>query len=59
MTKIGKAFLLITLIVFSFLIFGKAEAGTADNVSGWAWAENIGWITFNCLDRSCPPQITK
>ena len=29
------------------------------NVSGWAWAENIGWITFNCLDRSCPPQITK
>ncbi len=25
----------------------RAEAGTADNVSGYAWSENIGWISFN------------
>ena len=25
----------------------KAEAGTNDNVSGWAWSETIGWISFN------------
>lgn len=26
---------------------GFAFAGSADNVSGWAWSENIGWISFN------------
>lgn len=25
----------------------KVEAGAADNVSGYAWSENIGWISFN------------
>lgn len=24
-----------------------ALAGSGDNVSGWAWSENIGWISFN------------
>ena len=24
-----------------------AKAGASDNVSGWAWSENIGWISFN------------
>ncbi len=23
------------------------KAGSSDNVSGWAWSENIGWISFN------------
>ncbi|MBI2625192.1 MAG: PKD domain-containing protein [Candidatus Nealsonbacteria bacterium] len=23
----------------------------AGNVSGWAWSENIGWISFNCLNQ--------
>ncbi len=44
--------LIIFLIAFGFLIFNfrkakKIEAGTADNVWGWAWSENIGWISFN------------
>jgi len=25
----------------------EAFAGAADNLSGWAWSENIGWISFN------------
>ncbi|MEK7148416.1 MAG: hypothetical protein AAB770_00695 [Patescibacteria group bacterium] len=25
----------------------KAEAGVSDNVSGYAWSENIGWISLN------------
>src|SRR3989344_3107838 len=25
-----------------------ADAGTDDNVSGFAWSSNIGWISFNC-----------
>ena len=27
-----------------------AMAATTDNVSGWAWSENIGWISFNCAN---------
>jgi len=31
-----------------------ARAGAGDNVSGWAWSENYGWISFNCInDDSC------
>ncbi|MDI6602942.1 MAG: PKD domain-containing protein [Patescibacteria group bacterium] len=25
----------------------SVQAATTDNVSGWAWSENIGWISFN------------
>ncbi|MBI2450360.1 MAG: hypothetical protein HYV47_02365 [Candidatus Nealsonbacteria bacterium] len=39
-------FLIIISAGLGFLI-NKAEAGTGDNVSGWAWSENIGWINFN------------
>jgi len=54
-----KTFLLVIFIVFSFLIFGKVNAGTSDNVSGWAWSENIGWISFNCNNPELPtPRCT-
>jgi hypothetical protein len=26
----------------------STKAGSEHNVSGWAWSENIGWISFNC-----------
>lgn len=33
---------------------GTVRAGIVDNVSGYAWSENIGWISFNCSnDSSC------
>ncbi len=50
-------FLLILFIVFSFnqnennLQQIKVEAGEEHNLSGYAWSENIGWISFNCLDE--------
>lgn len=28
----------------------SVHATLFDNVSGWAWSENIGWISFNCLN---------
>lgn len=34
------------LIVFSFDL-GVVQAGAGDNVSGWAWNEQAGWINFN------------
>jgi hypothetical protein len=41
--------LLIVLSVFFFNLqrTEKVEAGAGDNVFGWAWSENIGWISFN------------
>ncbi len=32
----------------------KAEASASDNLSGWAWSENIGWLSFNATNESAP-----
>ncbi len=47
MKKFFLTFLLSFLIIFglSFSFNALAE----QNVSGWAWSENIGWISFNNL----------
>ncbi|MCD6166700.1 hypothetical protein J7K19_08355, partial [bacterium] len=29
------------------------KAGSSDNVFGWAWSKNIGWISFNCTNTVC------
>ena len=53
MSKKIFIFLIIFLIVLGFLIFNfwkteKIEASPGlENVYGWAWAENIGWISVN------------
>mgnify|MGYP001584455743 CR=1 FL=1 len=32
----------------------EAEASTSDTLSGYAWSDNIGWVSFNCTDtNSC------
>lgn len=46
----NKKFLTMVIALFAFfgLFFaGEAKAGPEHNVSGWAWSENIGWISFN------------
>ncbi len=44
-------FLITVIFASAFIIFNKyskpAEAGSSENVNGWAWSENIGWISFN------------
>jgi hypothetical protein len=42
-------------LLFSLTLGAKAvSAGTGDNVTGWAWSSNIGWISMNCTnDSSC------
>jgi hypothetical protein len=35
------------LIAVLFGLFPRATAGTNENLSGWAWSSNIGWISFN------------
>jgi hypothetical protein len=44
-------FLIIPLIIFGIFLVSEVRAGTADNVSGYAWSENIGWISFNCTNQ--------
>jgi hypothetical protein len=29
-----------------------ASAGVSDDMSGYAWSSNIGWISFNCTDTN-------
>lgn len=29
-----------------------SSANTGNNVSGWAWSSNIGWVSFNCTNDS-------
>ena len=42
---------LITLFIFGVFEYSfkpkPAESASTDNVSGWAWSETIGWISFN------------
>ncbi len=55
-------FLITFLVLLVFFIFNLAqikeiEAGTGDNVSGYAWSENIGWISFNCTNQNSCSQV--
>jgi hypothetical protein len=45
-----KKFSILIILVFCFLISKNVRASTGDNISGWAWSENIGWISFNCYN---------
>ena len=38
------------LLAILFVIPSTTHAGVSDNVSGFAWSENIGWVSFNCTD---------
>jgi hypothetical protein len=49
-----KKLLVIVFIIFGLSIFKETKAGAQDNVSGWSWSENIGWVSFNCTNEgSC------
>jgi hypothetical protein len=44
-----KAFFLsLFLLIIGLLMHGGiVQSGASHNISGWAWSENIGWISFN------------
>lgn len=52
-------------IIFALVFFllplwpSVVSASTTDNISGWAWSSNIGWISFNnCTNPSVPSTCT-
>lgn len=50
-------FAFILVLGLSLLLLPRAEeteAGALDNVAGFAWSDNIGWLSFNCTNtNSC------
>lgn len=50
---------LLAAAALGFLIYGEkavapAKGAASDNVSGFAWSENIGWVSFNNLSDGSP-----
>src|SRR4030043_2364322 len=43
-------FLTLFLAASSFLLIKGVRAGSDHKVEGWAWSENVGWISFNSLN---------
>src|SRR4030065_362935 len=44
-------FIIISAAIFGFSCVGMTKAGSDDNIAGYAWSENIGWISFNCINQ--------
>ncbi len=48
------ALLLLPLVLVASIFALHVSAATTDNLSGYAWSPNIGWISFNCTNTgSC------
>jgi hypothetical protein len=59
--KIYIVSFIVVLTVFSlfFILMPKTQATSGDNVYGYAWSDNIGWISFNnCVDPTVPTSCT-
>lgn len=50
--EISKIIVLVGVLLLGFLYFNfNVQAGSEHNLSGWAWSENIGWISFNSTNQ--------
>ncbi|MBI5817346.1 MAG: hypothetical protein HZB09_02875, partial [Candidatus Yonathbacteria bacterium] len=56
-TLLSITLAVILSVLGGWFIFGggttetqTASAGSTDNLSGWMWSSNIGWISFNCTN---------
>src|SRR3989338_169857 len=47
----GILFVGVAILVVFLIMFHSAEAGTNDNLSGFAWSSNTGWISFNSTNQ--------
>lgn len=59
-SKLGASFVLVALILLSLGNFNslpaQAASGLDYNTTGWAWSDNIGWITHNSTDDPTVPK---
>jgi hypothetical protein len=48
--KIFKTLVTAALLTLAFMVFAPSKADAAvQDLNGWAWSSNVGWISFNCL----------
>lgn len=56
--SIISSLIIVATLVASGLLIGNivrtANAATTDDVLGYAWSDNIGWISFNSIDGGGP-----
>ncbi len=51
--EMKKYLTILIILLVPFLFIGQEiEAGSEHNVTGWAWAENFGWISMNNTNHS-------
>ncbi len=53
LNKKNRVLLVCAAAIFAFAgVFSahQVSAGSSHNVRGWAWSENIGWVSFNSAD---------
>jgi len=43
-------FIILQISLFQIQDISSAQAASAQNVRGWGWSENIGWISMNCYN---------
>ncbi len=43
---------LFLISVSLFILPSFAHAGTENNMAGWAWSDDTGWISFNCTNTN-------
>jgi len=49
-----NSFFTIAVLIIIFSFTQNAGASSGDNVTGYAWTSNVGWISFNCTNTdSC------
>lgn len=50
-TLLNVFVLIASFFAFSLVSNSTVQAATTDNITGWAWSANIGWISFNCTNE--------
>lgn len=51
-------FMVITISAFFVLVYPKVFASKNHKVTGWAWTENVGWVSLNCYNSGLLNQCT-
>jgi len=46
----GGTIILFLIASFAFAHIIGVFAGSTHKIAGWAWSENIGWLSMNCFD---------
>lgn len=57
----NKRYFLIIIAIFALFFLFKLSGGGADscketNIRGWGWSDNLGWVSFSCMNCATDPK---